>query len=425
MLSREMKDSGIEWIGEIPKNWKMNRLKVALKKEKHIIDNYKNEPILSLTMNGVIQRDLINITGKMPTNFDGYQKIQKDNLIACLFDIDVTPRCIGIAYEDGLTSPAYTQFKVSKKYNKEYIFYYLLFMDNDKILVPISKSLRNTIRSEDFLNLKFCSPDFETQRKIANELKKSILNVNNIIFNTKQSIEELKKYKQSLITEVVTKGLDKNVEMKDSGIEWIGEIPKDWETVKLGNFTIKVNNKNTSLKEDNLLSLSYGEIIKKNINTSDGLLPENFESYNIVKPGNIVLRMTDLQNDHKSLRTGLVKQKGIITSAYITLKNTHDLLIDNMYLHLILHSFDIKKGFYGMGSGVRQNVTFNDLKKIELCLPDINEQKEIVKYLDSKTNIINKLVSEKQMIINEYEAYKKSLIYEYVTGKKEVGEEEK
>lgn len=416
-----MKDSGVEWIGDIPDSWILNKMKRYFVFNKGINAGlYTKESIHESGLYPVYSGQTEN------NGILGYLDYYEYDIDEVLFTTTVGAKVMTLNLLSGKFSLSQNcvLIKPKKRLNLKYYYYYLSSLfEYEKSLIP--SYMQPSLRILDLQKYTILVPSFLEQQRISKYLDKNIQLITEIINDTKQSIEELKKYKQSLITEVVTKGLDKNVEMKDSGIEWIGEIPKDWETVKLGNFTIKVNNKNTSLKENNLLSLSYGEIIKKNINTSDGLLPENFESYNIVKPGNIVLRMTDLQNDHKSLRTGLVKQKGIITSAYITLKNTHDLLIDNMYLHLILHSFDIKKGFYGMGSGVRQNVTFNDLKKIELCLPDINEQKEIVKYLDSKTNIINKLVSEKKMIINEYESYKKSLIYEYVTGKKEVGEEEK
>ena len=222
MLTREMKDSGVEWIGNIPENWKTMRLKNALFRRKEIVSEYKGESILSLTMNGVVVRDLDNPKGKMPVSFDGYQSISKGNIITCLFDIDVTQRCVGIANEDGLTSPAYTQYKVNNRFDMEFVYYYLLMLDNDKILVPITKSLRNTIKSEDLLNLKFSFPNIEQQRRIISYIKDSTLKIDAIIHETQRSIEELKKYKQALITEIVTKGLDKNVETRDSEIEWIG-----------------------------------------------------------------------------------------------------------------------------------------------------------------------------------------------------------
>jgi type I restriction enzyme S subunit len=271
-----------------------------------------------------------------------------------------------------------------------------------------------------YLNEKIFIPSKDVQHKIVIELDYISSKIRNIISETHQSIEELKKYKQSLITEAVTKGLDSNVKMKDSGIEWIGKIPKLWSVRKISNYFSQVKDKNDELEEENLLSLSYGSIIRRNINSTDGLLPANFKNYNIVKFGDIVLRMTDLQNDKVSLRTGFVTEDGIITSAYITIRTDLDNTVLPKYIQLLLHSFDIYKGFYGMGSGVRQNVTYNDIKKIEIIVPPLNEQRQIVSYLDEQTARIDKLIEDKTKVIEELEDYKKSLIYEYVTGKKEV-----
>lgn len=205
--------------------------------------------------------------------------------------------------------------------------------------------------------------------------------------------------------------------MKDSGVEWIGEIPIDWNIKKIGNYFNQVKNKNHELAEQNLLSLSYGKVIRKNINTANGLLPENFSNYNIVKENDIVLRMTDLQNDQKSLRTGLVSEQGIITSAYITLRGKDSItnIINAKFLHYQLYAFDIIKGFYGMGSGVRQNINFEDIKKISIVLPIYTKQKEVADYLDNTLEKINTIISDTQQSIEELKKYKQSLITEVVT----------
>lgn len=206
--------------------------------------------------------------------------------------------------------------------------------------------------------------------------------------------------------------------MKDSGVEWIGDIPEHWGITNISQHFKQVKNKNKGMQEKNRLSLSYGKIIQKDINTSEGLLPESFEGYNIIKSDDIVLRMTDLQNDHTSLRVGFSHEDGIITSAYITIRKYNS--INPSYAYYFLHSFDICKGFYGMGSGVRQGVTFDMLKKLEIILPKMSEQKQIVDFLDEKTAHIDSLIADKEKMVQKLEEYKRSLIYEYVTGKKEV-----
>lgn len=170
--------------------------------------------------------------------------------------------------------------------------------------------------------------------------------------------------------------------------------------------------------EDNLLSLSYGKVIRKDINTSDGLLPESFNTYNIVEAGDIIIRPTDLQNDKRSLRTGLVKEHGIITSAYIDLFPIKK--VDSRYFHFLLHSYDIMKVFYNMGNGVRQGLNYSEFSRLMVFEPPYDEQVAIANYLDAKCVEIDDVIAQKKEQLATLEAYKKSLIYEYVTGKKEV-----
>lgn len=202
--------------------------------------------------------------------------------------------------------------------------------------------------------------------------------------------------------------------MKESGIEWIGKIPATWKTHTLYQLVTQVKNKNSDLSEQNLLSLSYGKIKRKDINSNGGLLPESFNGYNIIEDGNIVLRLTDLQNDHTSLRVGRVTERGIITSAYTTLRPINK--GSTKYLYYLLHCFDIKKGFYGMGSGVRQGLNYDEVKELRVIMPSSStEQSAIAAYLDDQCAKIDTLISEAKTSIEEYKQWKASLIYEAVT----------
>lgn len=167
-----------------------------------------------------------------------------------------------------------------------------------------------------------------------------------------------------------------------------------------------------------MLSLSYGNIIRKNINSNGGLLPESFNTYNIIEAGDIIIRPTDLQNDKRSLRTGLAKEHGIITSAYIALKAIKPL--NTAYYHYLLHAFDVMKVFYNMGNGVRQGLNFSEFSRLMVFEPSLDEQDAIAEYLDSRCQEIDSAIQDKKAQLDTLAEYKKSLIYEYVTGKKEV-----
>lgn len=202
-------------------------------------------------------------------------------------------------------------------------------------------------------------------------------------------------------------------EMKDSGIEWVGEIPKHWQIKVLFQLATQVKNKNKDLVEKNLLSLSYGKIKRKNIEKSEGLLPASFDGYNIIEENDIVLRLTDLQNDHTSLRVGRTTERGIITSAYVTIRPINSNA--SKYLYYLLHSFDIKKGFYGMGAGVRQGLNFEEVKMLKIPVPPIEEQISIAAYLDEKCSKIDEIIASAKASIEDYKQWKTSIIYEAVT----------
>ncbi|MFD0990473.1 restriction endonuclease subunit S [Mariniflexile jejuense] len=200
---------------------------------------------------------------------------------------------------------------------------------------------------------------------------------------------------------------------KDSGVEWLGEIPEHWK-IKPG-FTVlsESKEKNTGFIEKTVLSLSYGNVVIKPEEKLTGLVPESFETYQLVKSGDIIIRPTDLQNDKTSLRTGLAKDNGIITSAYINLrvngKNS------NSFYHYYLHTIDINKVIYGLGSGLRQNISFNDFKRFPFPFPPLKEQTAIAQFLDDKTTKIDQAIAIKEQQINLLKERKQILIHKAVT----------
>ncbi len=201
--------------------------------------------------------------------------------------------------------------------------------------------------------------------------------------------------------------------MKNSGVEWFGKIPVHWRINALFQLFTQVKNKNLNLMEHNLLSLSYGKIKRKDIDTTDGLLPSSFDGYNIIDKGDIVLRLTDLQNDHTSLRVGRATEHGIITSAYTTIRPMKP--ETSKFLYYVIYSFDIKKGFYGMGSGVRQGLNYDEAKMLKLPIPPHDEQQRIVANLDTACADINAAISEAKASIEDYKLLKQSIITQAVT----------
>ena len=202
-------------------------------------------------------------------------------------------------------------------------------------------------------------------------------------------------------------------EMKDSGIAWIGAMPRAWKMNTIAQIFLQVKCKNTGLQEKNLLSLSYGKVKRKSIDTVEGLLPESFDGYNIIEKDDIVLRLTDLQNDHTSLRVGLAEERGIITSAYLTIRNRSNFC--PKYLYYYLHSFDIAKGFYGMGAGVRQGLNWDGVKWLKILAPSAPEQERIAVFLDAECAEIDAVLEKTRASIEEYKKLKQAVITQAVT----------
>ena len=410
---RKMKDSGVNWIGLIPVDWKIDNPKYHFTQRK----DRAPQGMVQLTQSEYVERTGANIV-----------TVQKDFDIlklVCAGDFVIHMRSFqgGLEYSEktGSISSAYVMLIPHKTIRVPR--YYKWFFKSSNYVDALS-STSNLVRDgqamrwANFIQLPITLPPEEEQNRIADYLDAKCAEIDALTADIQTQIDTLEQYKRSVITEAVTKGLEPDVEMKDSGIAWVGMIPAHWPLHPVYTYFGERKNKNRFGVEDNLLSLSYGRVIRKDINTSDGLLPESFNTYNIVEAGDIIIRPTDLQNDKRSLRTGLVKEHGIITSAYIDLCPIKE--VDSRYFHFLLHAYDVMKVFYNMGNGVRQGLNYSEFSRLMVFEPSYDEQVAIADHLDAKCAEIDDTIAQKQEQLSTLEAYKKSLIYEYVTGKKEV-----
>ena len=420
---REMKDSGISWVGEIPKEWRClpiralfteNRNKNFLGKETKALqfkygtiipkknfdpeENYVAETILNYN---IVDRGMIMLNG-LNLNFDFVSKR------------------IALVTERGIITSAYMSFYPIDKMTtlSEYANYLLKSYDNCAAFHNMGGGVRKILNFDELKRQYFVLPPFAEQQRIADFLDRECGKIDELKVDIQAQIDTLEQYKRSVITEAVTHGLNPSAPMKDSGIPWVGEIPAKWAVLPIYCVYGERKRKNVFGTEQNLLSLSYGKVIRKDINTNGGLLPSNYNGYNIIEKNDIIIRPTDLQNDRTSLRTGLVKEHGIITSAYIALKPKNR--VSSKFYHYLLHSYDVKKVFYNMGNGVRQGLNYGEFAKLMVYYPPLDEQQEIADYLDNKCAEIEQIIADKKTQIETLDGYKKSLIYEYVTGKKEV-----
>lgn len=414
-----MKDSGIEWIGRIPQNWLTSKIKFYL--YRYEPRNPGNVQVLSVYRDyGVVPKDSRNDNHNVTSSDTSkYKFVTPGDLV--INKMKAWQGSLAVSEFTGIVSPAYYVYHFrNDELDKKY-FHYLIrncYRDEFRRLLTGIRDGQWDLQAYDFENTPILVPPLVEQQKIVNFLDYASSKIDKLIENINEELVAFLQYQNSIITHAVTKGLDPDAPMKDSGIEWVGDTPRSWKIIPLYKLFNQRKNKNRNGKEQNLLSLSHGKIKRRDIKAKGGLLPDTFNTYNIVESGDIIIRPTDLQNDKHSLRTGLVSEHGIITSAYIDLAPLAN--TNSAYYHYLLHSYDIEKVFYNMGNGVRQGLNYKEFSKLKVLVPSDEEMAQIVEYLSQKNKVIDELIDQKQAQIEYLNNYQTSLIYEYVTGKKQV-----
>lgn len=418
-------DSQIPYVGLIPSHWKVVQNKRVMHKEKRICSSYSGEDILSLTMNGVVIRNL-DAGGKMPTTFDGYQFVYPGELLMCLFDIDVTPRCVGRVNNMGLTSPAYSSFVLHKNADLGYFYYYYLMLDHTKELLHLAKNLRHSLTEEQLGQIYVPLPPLMEQRTMALYLDEKVERIDFLISEAKASIEEYKSWRASIIYEAVTKGLDPNVEMKDSGVEWIGKIPVGWNVRKLKQLiseALQYGANETGLEYDESLpryiritDVDSNGNLKKEGKLS---LPEEVASDYVLEDGDILFARsggTVGKAFYYKAEYGKAAFAGYMIRAKVDAKIIDPKLV---YFATLAANYNDWKSTV-MTQATIQNIGANKYNEFYIVVPEKEKQTILVNYIEEKTKEIDNIISEKEALIVDLEAYKKSLIFEVVTGKRRV-----
>lgn len=435
--SHEMKDSGVEWLGMIPKEWEVKAHKYIMYKKKEICNVYSKENILSLTKKGVIVRDLENPSGKMPTTFDGYQKVYKNNLLLCLFDIDVTPRCVGVIKENGLTSPAYSQFIV-KNGNVNYYNYLLNKIDDEKSFLHLSKNLRNSLTEENFGIIKTIKPKVLEQQKIADFLDKKCEEFDSVIAKKEMLINKLEEAKKSLISEVVTGkvkviqkengeyGIIKREahEMKDSGVEWLGVIPKEWQVSKLKYFANINPKKKEGLSLNEIVSFVPMESVKLGTITLNYTkkISEVINGYTYFENNDILLAKVTpcFENRNIGICENLINGIGFGSTELNAIRAKNNKDIKYLYYFLQEESF-IKKGASTMtGTGGLKRIPTEFLYNCPIPYCKKDEKIKMTGFLDKKCSQFTIAIEKQKESIEKLKSAKQSLISEAITGKIEV-----
>lgn len=422
---REMKDSGISWVGEIPKEWSVNRAKYCFVNTKEIAgcrsDRYER---LALTMNGVIKRSKDDSNGLQPEKFETYQILRPDELVFKLIDLqNVSTSRVGLSPYLGLVSPAYIILKSNKRVLPAFAEKYFLMLWKNQIFNALGDAgVRSNLNSKDLLELSIPFPSLDEQQRIAEFLDGECGKIDGLKADIQAQIDTLEQYKRSVITEVVTHGLNPSAPMKDSKV-WYGQIPSEWKELK-GKYVFKQRNDRGNNVCLQLLSPTqkYGVIPQDKYEELTGMNAvklndsTNYALLKTIHKGDYCISLRSFQGGFE-----YSEYEGVVSPAYQVFYPIIT-IADGYYKYLFK-----EKGFidvmnsYTMSLRDGKNIAFDDFGDTFIPVPPLDEQQEIADHLDNKCAEIEQIIADKKSQIETLDGYKKSLIYEYVTGKKEVG----
>lgn len=428
-MSREMKDSGIPWIGEIPKDWEIIRTKNVFTQRKDIVGiNSSSTQLLSLTTKGIKEVEIGSTSGKVPDSYDTYQLVKKDNIVMCLFDLDCSAVFSGLSPFEGMISPAYKVLTVQDGFTPKFYDYWFNYIFDGRKYMFLSKNIRYSLTYDEFAALGIVNPPLLEQRAIAEFLDRKCGEIDELIALQDRMIEELKAYKQSVITEAVTRGLNPDAPLHDSGIEWLGQIPLHWNVIKtlyILEIPITDGPHETPILYDDGIPFISAEAVssgKIDFNSKRGFISKDFYDYCCQK---YVPRRDDIYMIKSGATTGktaIVETDEVFTiwSPLAVFRANPSKIKPRYLLYMLRSSYFQKEVENNWSMGTQQNIGMRALEKIKSIVPPLPEQQQIAEFLDRKCEEIDSLIALKQTKIEQLKEYKKSLIYEYVTGKKSV-----
>ena len=412
------KDSGVEWLGEIPTEWSVLANKHIFKLKKNLVGKRSKEYVLlSLTLKGIIKRDMENPEGKFPAEFDTYQEVNEGDFVFCLFDVEETPRTVGLSPFYGMITGAYTVFEPAPEFDRNFLYYFYLNLDAEKRLKPLYTGLRNTISKDAFLSFKTFVPTLDEQGLIANFLDQKTAQIDAAIAIKEQQIELLKERKQIIIQQAVTQGLDPNVPMKDSGVDWIGKIPAHWEVKRL-KYVLEERNERSKTGAEPLFMVSqvHGLVVRADYHDKAEVAASNID--------NKVVYKNDLVFNKLKAHLGVffksnIEFKGLVSPDYAVYKcKAH--ISDAKYLEILFRHPSYIQQFIIRATGVVEGLIrlyTGDLFDIPVPVAPSGEQAEILAYTKSQSSAYEKAIEIQQSQIEKLKEYKTTLINSAVTGK--------
>lgn len=424
------KDSGVKWLGEIPGHWEVLPLKYIFKLQKKLVGRNSNKyKLLSLTLQGIKVRDLENPTGKFPSSFDSYQIVEPGDFIFCNFDNEETPRAVGQSKFKGMITGAYDVFGVNNNnMDSNYLLYYCLYIDDAKRFKPLYKGLRKTIPFDSFMSYKIAIPSKAEQTAIANYLDSVTSKIDEAISQQQKMIDLLNERKQIIIQNAVTKGLDPNAKMKDSGVEWIGEIPEHWKVFKtLFSLSMPITDgphETPELYDSGIPFISAEAITNGKIDfshkrgyISDSFYKECCKKY-IPKRNDIYM----IKSGATTGRTAIVDTDEVFTiwSPLAVFRPNTNVIKPFFLLNVLRSTYYLKQVELNWSYGTQQNIGMRILEKLLICVPPLSEQEIIIAHINKSIIPINKAIDCANKMISLLQERKQIIINDVVTGKVKV-----
>ncbi len=404
---RKMKDSGVAWIGEIPLEYQTVSIGSLFSIKKDII-GHEPETVLSITQTGIKPKNLASNEGQIANSYSHYQIVNVGDF--AMNHMDLLTGWVDISKFDGVTSPDYRVFTLNdKRMSAEYFLRVFQNYYYNRIFFGFGQGVatlgRWRLPTANFKKIIVPIPPLPEQDKIVSAIESSTSKVDALISNVQAQIEKLKAYKQSLITEVVTKGLDPNVPMMDSGVEWIGKIPKHWNMIRF-RFIAKITTGNQDTQNAD----------------PDGMYPFYVRSPIVEHCNNYTFEGKGILMAGDGAGAGRVFH--LVNGKYAVHQRVYR-FYDFKYMNPVLLKFYLENLFatvmdYGSAKTTVPSVRLPMIQDFPVCVPPEDEQLKMLEVLSEKTNKIDRFIAVKQTKIEKLEQYKRSLIYEYVTGKKEV-----
>lgn len=409
----EYKDSGVQWLGEIPSHWELLKMKYAFKERSE--KNHPNEePLCATQSRGVIPQSLYE--GRVVVVNKGFEGLKLVKVGDFVISLRSFQGGIEYAYYQGIISAAYTVLQPKESDMAPYFKY--MFKSHDYI--QLLQTCVTGIREGQNINYPLLAkkavpiPPMEEQHAIVSYLDTKCSKLDTFISNKEKEITLLQEMKQRVITDAVTRGLNPNVKFKPTNIPWLPEIPEHWEEKRLSTqFTGDVQvNKDFTVK--NAFKFNYGELVPKNEVGAPEEYRDVYVRYSLIKEGDVLINGLNLNYDFVSQRVACAPADGIITSAYVVCRPRKN--VNYNYYTLLFKAMDSMKLFHGMGSGIRLTLSFKELKKQLLPVPPIEEQHAIVSYITERTAKIDSLIEKLNKEIECVKEYKQRLVSDVVTG---------